>query len=65
MKRVKREYILVDVTRPINTYHIPTAVNVVIVITFYSPSCLGQKTAKGPFGLPIKLPHAHLSTTHG
>ena len=22
---------------------------IVIVITFYSPSCLGQETAKGPF----------------
>ena len=28
----------------------------VIVITFYSPSCLGQETAKGPFGLRVKLP---------
>ena len=28
----------------------------VIVITFYSPSCLGQETAKGPFGLRDKLP---------
>ena len=36
-----------------------------IAITFYSPSCLGQETAKGPFGLRVKLPHAHLSTTHG
>ena len=36
----------------------------VIVITFYSPSCLGQETAKGPFGLQVKLPPAHLSTTH-
>ena len=35
-----------------------------IVITFYSPSCLGQETAKGPFGLRVKLPPAHLSTTH-
>ena len=41
------------------------AVESVIVITFYSPSCLGQETAKGPFGLPVKLPPAHLSTTHG
>ena len=24
----------------------------VIAITIYSPSCLGQETAKGPFGLP-------------
>ena len=37
---------------------------IVIVITFYSPSCLGQETAKGPFGLQVKLPPAHLSTTH-
>ena len=29
---------------------------IVIVITFYSPSCLGQETAKGPFGLRVKLP---------
>ena len=36
----------------------------VIVITFYSRSCLGQETAKGPFGLRVKLPPAHLSTTH-
>ena len=39
--------------------------NIVIVITFYSPSSLGQETAKGPFGLPVKLPPAHLSTAHG
>ena len=38
---------------------------IVIVITFYLPSCLGQETAKGPFGLRVKLPPAHLSTTHG
>ena len=31
---------------------------IVIVITFYSPSCLGQETAKGPFGLRVKLPPA-------
>ena len=37
----------------------------ILVITFYSPSCLGQETAKGPFGLRVKLPTAHLSTTHG
>ena len=36
----------------------------VTVITFYSPSCLGQETAKGPFGLrvschqPTCLPHS-------
>ena len=37
----------------------------IIVITFYSPSCLGQETAKGPFDLRVKLPPAHQSTTHG
>ena len=37
---------------------------IVIVITFYSPSCLGQETAKRPFVLRVKLPPAHLSTTH-
>ena len=36
----------------------------VIVITFYPRSCLGQDTAKGPFGLQVELPPAHLSTTH-
>ena len=25
----------------------------------------GQETAKGPFGLRVKLPPAHLSSTHG
>ena len=35
----------------------------VIVIVFYSPTCLDQETAKGPFGLQIKLPPTHLSTT--
>ena len=38
---------------------------IVIVVTFYLPSCLGKKTAKGSFGLRVKLPPAHLSTTHG
>ena len=38
---------------------------IAIVITFYSPSCLGQETAKGPCGLRVKLPPARLSTTHG
>ena len=28
----------------------------VVVITFYSPSCLGQETAKRPYGLRVKLP---------
>ena len=40
-------------------------VGLVIAITFYSPSCLGQETTKGPFGLRVKLPPAHVSTTHG
>ena len=31
----------------------------VIVIAFYSPSCLGQETVKGHFGLRVKLPPAH------
>ena len=31
----------------------------VIVITFYSLSCLGQKTAMGLFGLRVKLPPVH------
>ena len=44
-----------------NPYH----ALLVSVITFYLPSCLGQETAKGPFGLRVKLPPAHLSTTHG
>ena len=38
---------------------------IVIVTTFHSPSCLGQATAKRLFGLQVKLPPAHLSTTHG
>ena len=37
----------------------------VIVITVYSPSCLGQETVKKPFGLRVKLPPDHLSTTRG
>ena len=32
-----------------------------LVYTFHSPSCLGQETAKGPFGVRIKLPPALLS----
>ena len=39
--------------------------SIVIVITFYSPSYLGPETVKGPFGLPVKLPPAHLFATHG
>ena len=38
--------------------------DIVTVITFYSPSCLSQETAKGPFGLRVKLPPVLLSTTH-
>ena len=34
-----------------------------IVITFYLPTRFGQETAKGPFGLRVKLPLAHHSTT--
>ena len=36
----------------------------VIVITFFSPSCLGQTTANGPVGLRVKLPPAHLFITY-
>ena len=39
--------------------------NTIIVITFYSLSCLDRETAKGPCGLGVKLPPAHLFTTHG
>ena len=35
----------------------------VIVITFHSPSCLGQEIAKAPFGFRVKLSAFHLSTT--
>ena len=31
----------------------------------YLPTCLGQEMAKRPFGLRVKLPPAHLSTTRG
>ena len=41
-----------------------TTQTALIVITFYSPSCIGQETAKGPFGFQVKRPPAHLSTTH-
>ena len=34
-----------------------------IVITFYLPFRFGQETAKEPFGLRVKLPPVHLSTT--
>ena len=57
-----RGYFDTHVTSHMLTYS--TVINV-IVITFYSPSCLDQETAKGPFGLRVKLPPAHLSTTHG
>ena len=29
---------------------------VIVIITFYSPSCLVRETAKRPFGLRVKLP---------
>ena len=38
---------------------------IVAVITFYLPSCLGQKTVKGPFEVRVKLPPAHLSQDEG
>ena len=38
---------------------------ILFVDTFYLPSYLGQERAKGPFGLRVKLPLAHLFTTHG
>ena len=38
---------------------------IVIAVTFYSPNCLCEETAKGPFGVRVKLLPAHLSTTHG
>ena len=37
---------------------------IVLVITFYLPSCLDEYTAKGPFGLRVKLLSAYLFTTH-
>ena len=37
----------------------------IIVITFCPPSRRGKETTKGPFGLRMKLPPAHLSTTQG
>ena len=37
--------------------------DLVIVITFYSPSCLSQETVNAPFVLRVKLPPAYLSTT--
>ena len=37
---------------------------IMFVILLYSPSCFGQKTAKGPFGLQVKLPHLVPSLPH-
>ena len=37
----------------------------VILITLYLPSWLVQETTKERFGLRVKLPPTHLSTTHG
>ena len=36
---------------------------VLFVITFYLSSCLGQESAKGPFGLRVKQLRAHLPIT--
>ena len=33
---------------------------IVIAIIFYSLSCLSRETAKGPFGLGVKLPRSVL-----
>ena len=38
---------------------------ITFVLTSYSPSCRGQETKKGLFGVRVKLPPAHLSTTLG
>ena len=38
---------------------------IVILTTFYSPSCLCQESAKRPFIQRVKLLPAHMSTTHG
>ena len=45
-------------------WHLKLSWLIVVAITFYSSSCLGLKTTTGPFGLRVKLPPAHLSTTH-
>ena len=34
---------------------------IVIVFTYYSPSCLGLETAKVPFGLPVLIAKAQNS----
>ena len=40
--------------------------NIVVEVTFRSPTCIGLETAKGILVLKSrKLPSAHLSTTHG
>ena len=40
-----------------------------VMVSYYSklhaPSCLGQETAKGPFGIRVKQPPAHLFATRG
>ena len=33
---------------------VTSVIIIVSLIAFYSPSCLGQETAKGPFGFPVK-----------
>ena len=35
-------------------YHLSSTI-IAIVIAFYSPNCLGQKTVKGSFGVRVKL----------
>ena len=35
-----------------------------ISFSHVSPSCFEEETAKIPFGLQVKLPPVHLSTTH-
>ena len=37
----------------------------IIAYILYLPSCLVQETAKQAVGPPVKVPPAHLSTTHG
>ena len=46
--QIKHKQLLIDQTGDFmqeKIQHLP----VIMLITFYSPSCLGQKTAKGPY----------------
>ena len=62
----QRNFFFPRFTRSTNMSNQIRQIRVIVnVITFYSPSCLGQETAKGPFGLRVKQPPAHLSATHG